>query len=171
MEGETFHETWNFSLNETPFSLRNFKKGDEFCTRRYKSLVKYAKMIVNHFIAVISLILYSLWRIRINPSFPSFKISPTFFLNFSLQRKSEHEKFEITFFSSCFFFSSGTKRVDFLPPPPTFRKSSGEKDRGRPREWVPLRYRKRYTRRGTRLKAFTSVSCLRKTERVDTENQ
>lgn len=113
MEGETFHETWNFSLNGTPFSLRNFKKGDEFCTRRYKSLVKYAKMIVNHFIAVISLILYSLWRIRINPSFPSFKISPTFFLNFSLQRKSEHEKFEITFFSSCFFFSS--KRVDSPP--------------------------------------------------------
>ena len=126
MEGETFHETWNFSLNETPFSLRNFKKSDEFCTRRYKSLVKYAKMIVNHFIAVISLILYSLWRIRINPSFPSFKISPTFFLNFSLQRKSEHEKFEITFFSSCFFFSS--KRVDSLPVLlPHFENRAGKK--------------------------------------------
>lgn len=168
MEGETFHETWNFSLNETPFSLRNFKKSDEFCTRRYKSLVKYAKMIVNHFIAVISLILYSLWRTRINPSFPSFKISPTSQFFSTAKKRARKIRDHFLFFVLFFFFKAGR----FSPrPPPTFRKSSGEKDRGRPREWVPLRYRKRYTRRGTRLKAFTSVSCLRKTERVDTENQ
>lgn len=166
MEGETFHETWNFSLNGTPFSLRNFKKGDEFCTRRYKSLVKYAKMIVNHFIAVISLILYSLWRTRINPSFPSFKISPTSIFLYSEKASTKNSR-SLSFLRAFFFLQSGS----ILLPPPTFRKSSGEKDRGRPREWVPLRYRKRYTRRGTRLKAFTSVSCLRKTERVDTENQ
>lgn len=107
MEGETFHETWNFSLNETPFSLRNFKKSDEFCTRRYKSLVKYAKMIVNHFIAVISLILYSLWRIRINPSFPSFKISPTSIFLYSEKASTKNSR-SLSFLRAFFFLQSGS---------------------------------------------------------------
>lgn len=107
MEGETFHETWNFSLNGTPFSLRNFKKSDEFCTRRYKSLVKYAKMIVNHFIAVISLILYSLWRIRINPSFPSFKISPTSIFLYSEKASTKNSR-SLSFLRAFFFLQSGS---------------------------------------------------------------
>ena len=107
MEGETFHETWNFSLNGTPFSLRNFKKGDEFCTRRYKSLVKYAKMIVNHFIAVISLILYSLWRTRINPSFPSFKISPTSIFLYSEKASTKNSR-SLSFLRAFFFLQCGS---------------------------------------------------------------
>lgn len=125
MEGETFHETWNFSLNETPFSLRNFKKSDEFCTRRYKSLVKYAKMIVNHFIAVISLILYSLWRTRINPSFPSFKISPTSIFLYSEKASTKNSR-SLSFLRAFFFLLEQSGSI-FSPLLPHFENRAGKK--------------------------------------------